>query len=102
MSDSNTTALEALRAQRQEALDTGRAIEPLVSGPQHALLARRIASDLRDLELAASELAELVNSWQFLAAMCGLFDDLDESERPAPDWRARIEQALALIDEATA
>jgi hypothetical protein len=34
--------------------------------------------------------------------MCGLFDDLDESERPAPDWRARIEQALALIDEATA
>jgi hypothetical protein len=102
MSDSDTTELEALRAQRQDALDTERAIEPLVSGPEHALLAKRIATDLRDLELAASELAELVNSWQFLAGMCGLFDDLDESERPAPDWRARIEQALALIDEATA
>jgi hypothetical protein len=102
MSDSDTTELAALHAQRQDALDTGRAIEPLVSGPEHALLAKRIASDLRDLELAATELAELVNSWQFLAGMCGLFDDLDESERPAPDWRARIEQALALIDEATA
>jgi hypothetical protein len=34
--------------------------------------------------------------------MCGLFDGLEESERPDADWRARIEQALALIEEATA
>jgi hypothetical protein len=53
MSDSDTTELDALRAQRQDALDTGRPIEPLVSGPEHALLATRIASDLRGLELAA-------------------------------------------------
>jgi len=34
--------------------------------------------------------------------MCGLFDDLDEAERPDRDWRSHIEQALALIEEATA
>jgi hypothetical protein len=34
--------------------------------------------------------------------MCGLLDDLEESERPDSDWRARIEEALASIEEATA
>jgi hypothetical protein len=43
-----------------------------------------------------------VNSWQYLAAICGLFDQLDESERPDSDWRQQIEAALALVEEATA
>jgi len=77
-------------------------MEPLVSGPEHALLAKQVASDLRSLVNAAGDLAELVNSWQLLAGMCGLFDDLDETERPAADWRSQIEQALARIEEATA
>ena len=87
---------------RQEALDAGRAIEPLVSGPEHALLARRVAAELRALVAGAQSLAELLSSWQYLAGMCGLFDGLEASERPDHDWRAQIEQALAQIDEATA
>ncbi len=79
-----------------------RPLDPLVSGPEHLLLAKQVASDLRALVSASSDLAELVTSWQYLAGMCGLFDELDESERPDPDWRMRIEQALALIEEATA
>jgi hypothetical protein len=75
---------------------------PLVEGPEHALLAKRVASDLDALVDAAGDLAELVNSWQFLAGMCGLFDGLEETERPDRDWRAQIEQALAVIEEATA
>ena len=77
-------------------------MDPLVSGGEHALLARQVASDLRALVSAATDLAELVNSWQYLAGMCGLFDDLEESERPGSDWRAQIEQSLARIEEATA
>jgi len=77
-------------------------MDPLVTGPEHALLARRVAMDLRALVSSASDLAELVRSWHYLAGMCGLFDELEESERPDRDWRARIEQSLALIEEATA
>ena len=73
-----------------------------MTGPEHALLARRVASDLRALVTAAGDLAELVQSWQHLAGMCGLFDELEESERPDRDWRAQIEQSIALIEEATA
>jgi hypothetical protein len=73
-----------------------------VSGPEHALLARQVSTDLRALATAAGDLAELVSSWQYLAVMCGLFDDLEDSERPDSDWRSRIEEALAVIDEATA
>jgi hypothetical protein len=101
MSDDDAARLDALRRTRQEALDAGKPIEPLVGGPDHALLARRVAAELRSLVDSAGGLAELVNSWQYLAGMCGLFDDLDESERPDRDWRARIEQSLALVEEAT-
>jgi len=73
-----------------------------VTGPEHAALAKTIAADLRVLQQAATDLAEFVSSWQYLAGMCGLFDDLDESERPNADWRTQIEQALAFIEEATA
>lgn len=102
MSDDDATRLAELRKRRQDACERGNATGPLVDGPEHALLARQVASDLRALVDAASELAELVNSWQYLAAMCGLFDELDEADQPASDWRMRIEQALALIEEATA
>ncbi len=102
MREDDAARLDQLRARRQDALVAGRAIEPLVGGPEHALLAKQVASELRSLVNAAGDLAELVNSWQYLAGMCGLFDDLDESERPAADWRAQIEEALARIEEATA
>jgi hypothetical protein len=102
MSDADATPLEELRKRRAEAIAEGKALDPLVSGPEHALLATQVAREVRALVSATSDLAELVTSWQYLAGMCGLFDDLDESERPDPDWRVRIEQALALIEEATA
>ena len=102
MSDSDATPLDELRKRRQDALDAGKSLDPLVSGAEHSLLAKQVAGDLRALVSASSELADLVTSWQYLAGMCGLFDDLDESERPDPNWRMRIEQALALIEEATA
>jgi hypothetical protein len=102
MTEDDRGRLEEIRRRRQDAFATGRAIDPLVTGPEHALLARRVAGDLRALVTAANDLAELVKSWQYLAGMCGLFDDLEESERPDRDWRARIEQSLALIEEATA
>jgi hypothetical protein len=101
MSEADATRLEELRRLRQEAFDAGTPIEPLVGGPDHALLARQVASDLRALVDAAGRLAALVDSWQYLAGMCGLFDGLDESELPDRDWRARIEQSLAEIEEAT-
>jgi hypothetical protein len=101
MSDDDAARLDTLRRTRQEALDAGRPIEPLVGGPDHALLASRVAVELRGLVDGARSLADLVTSWQYLAGMCGLFDDLDESERPDRDWRARIEQSLALVEEAT-
>jgi hypothetical protein len=101
VSDADATRLDALRRIRQEARDAGRPIEPLVGGPDHALLAKQVAADLRALVDAAGSLAELVSSWQYLAGMCGLFDELEESERPDRDWRASIEQALALVEEAT-
>jgi hypothetical protein len=100
--DDDAVRLDELRKQRQQAFDAGHAKAPLVDGPEHALLARQIAGRLRSLVDAATDLAELVNSWQYLAGMCGLFDGLEESEGPDGDWRSRIEQALALIEEATA
>ena len=102
MSDADKTRLDELRKRRQHALDAGKSLDPLVSGAEHSLLAKQVASELRALVSASSELADLVTSWQYLAGMCGLFDELDESERPDPDWRMRIEQSLALIEEATA
>jgi hypothetical protein len=102
MSDDDAIRLDELRKERQEALVAGKPLDPLVAGPEHELLARQVAADLRALVDAASDLAELVDSWQYLAGMCGLFDKLGESERPDRDWRSRIEQALALIEEATA
>ena len=102
MSESDRARLEDIRKRRQDAFAAGRASDPLVSGPEHTLLARRVARDLRALVAAADDLAELVRSWQYLAGMCGLFDGLDEPERPDGDWRARIEHSLALIEEATA
>jgi len=102
MSDADRASLEAIRKARADARAGGLALDPLVSGPDHALLAREVAADLRDLVQRASDLAELLGSWQYLAGMCGLFDELEESERPDSDWRARIEQALASIEEATA
>jgi len=102
MGESERARLELVRKRRQDALDAGRAVDPLLDGPEHLLLATRVAMDLRAMVAAADDLAELVRSWQFLAGMCGLFDSLDESERPDPDWRARIERSLALIEEATA
>ena len=101
MSEEEAARLQELRRLRQEAFDAGTPIEPLVGGPDHALLARQVASDLRALVDAAGRLAALVDSWQYLAGMCGLFDGLDESERPDRDWRARIEQSLAEVEEAT-
>jgi hypothetical protein len=102
VSDADARRLDALRVRRQEAFAAGHPLDPLVVGPEHELLARRVAAELRALVGAAGDLAGLVDSWQYLAGMCGLFDELDESERPDRDWRARIEQALALIEEATA
>jgi len=100
--DDAATRLEEIRKRRHDAFASGKPVDPLVTGPEHALLARRVASDLRALVDAATDLAALVSSWQYLAGMCGLFDDLEEPERPDSDWRSRIEQALALIEEATA
>lgn len=91
-----------MRKRRLDAIASGRPVDPLVEGSEHTLLARRVAADLRALVTAADDLAELVRSWQYLAGMCGLFDGLEESERPDRDWRAQIEQSLASIDEATA
>ncbi|HEY1778640.1 MAG TPA: hypothetical protein VGG41_20965 [Solirubrobacteraceae bacterium] len=102
MTDDDRARLEAVRKAREDAGAAGKAPDPLVEGPEHALLAREVATDLQALVRRASDLAELVGSWQLLAGMCGLFDELDESERPDSDWRARIEQALASIEEATA
>jgi hypothetical protein len=102
VSDDDRGQLDELRKRRQDAFAAGAAIDPLVAGAEHALLARGVAADLHALVTAAGDLAELVNSWQYLAGMCGLFDELEESERPDPDWRARIEESLALIEEATA
>ena len=102
MSDADRVRLDELRKRRQDALDAGKAIDPLVRGPEHTLLAQQVASELRALSNAADDLEELVTSWQHLAGMCGLFDELEEPERPHTDWRARIEQSLAFIDEATA
>ena len=102
MGGDRDSRLEEIRARREAALAAGRPLDPLVAGPEHALLAEQVASDLRALVKAACDLAELVSAWEQLAGMCGLFDGLEESERPDADWRARIEQALALIEEATA
>ena len=102
MSDDDATRLEEIRKLRQDAFDAAQAVDPLVSGPEHALLAKQVAAQVRALQTAADGLVSLVNSWQYLAGMCGLFDDLDEAERPDRDWRSHIEQALALIEEATA
>jgi len=102
MTEDDRAQSEAIRDRRQDARAAGHPLDPLVTGPEHALLAKQVAADLRALEQSASDLAELVSSWQYLAGMCGLFDDLDESERPESDWRTRIEQALAFIEEATA
>jgi hypothetical protein len=102
MSDPDATRLDALRTRRAQAFAAGNPIDPLLRGPEHALLARRVAADLRALVSSAGDLADLVNSWSYLAGMCGLFDELEESERPDRDWRLQIEQALALIEEATA
>jgi len=102
MSEEAAARLDALRRARHDALTAGPTIEPLVAGPEHALLAAVVAGELRALVEAATGVAELVTSWQYLAGMCGLFDDLGDAERPPADWRARIEQALALIEEATA
>jgi hypothetical protein len=101
MSAADAARLEELRRLRQEAFDTGTPIEPLVGGQDHALLARQVAAEIRALVDASGNLAELVNSWQYLAGMCGLFDGLDEPQRPDRDWRARIEQSLAVVEEAT-
>jgi hypothetical protein len=100
--EDDAARLEQARRRRADALAEGRAVEPLVAGPEHALLARQVAAELRALVNGANDVAELVRSWQYLAGMCGLFDDLAETERPAPDWRAQIEQALAFVEEATA
>jgi hypothetical protein len=102
VSDGDAASLDEIRKRRQDAFDAGEAIDPLVDGPEHTLLARQVASQLRALVNSAADLAELVDGWQYLAGMCGLFDELNGSERPDPDWRSQIEQALALIEEATA
>jgi hypothetical protein len=102
MTESDSARLDDMRKRRQDAIAAGRAVDPVVTGPEHTLLARRVATDLRALASAADDLAELVRSWQYLAGMCGLFDELEEPERPDRDWRAQIEQSLAIIDEATA
>jgi len=102
MGEGERARLEATRKRRQDALDAGQRVDPLVQGSEHLLLAKQVAMDLRALVTAADDLAGLLRSWQLLAGMCGLFDGLDESTRPDPDWRARIEQSLALIEEATA
>jgi hypothetical protein len=102
MTDEDRASLEAIRKAREDARAAGQALDPLVAGPEHALLAREVATDLRALVQRATDLAELLGSWQYLAGMCGLLDDLEESERPDSDWRARIEEALASVEEATA
>jgi hypothetical protein len=101
MSEDQAARLQELRRLRQEAFDAGTPMDPVVDGPEHELLARQVAADLRALVDGAARLAELVDSWQYLAGMCGLFDGLDESERPDRDWRARIERSLAEVEEAT-
>ena len=102
MSEDDAAHVDKVRKRRQEAVAAGKALDPLVAGSEHALLAKHVATELRALVRAATDLAELVNSWQYLAGMCGLFADLEKSERPDSDWRARIERALALVEEATA
>ena len=52
--------LEEIRASREAALAAGTPLDPLVGGPEHALLAEAVASDLRALVKAACDLAELV------------------------------------------
>jgi hypothetical protein len=99
--EDDASRLDELRKRREDARAAGRVLRPLVAGPEHAMLAKQVASDVRALVRAAADLAELVNSWQYLAGMCGLFDDLEEAERPDSDWRSQIEQALARIEEAT-
>jgi hypothetical protein len=102
MTDDDRARLDAIRDRRHAAHSAGHPLDPLVTGPEHALLAKQIATDLRALQQSATDLADLVSSWQYLAGMCGLFDDLDESERPDTDWRTQLERALAFIEEATA
>jgi hypothetical protein len=102
MTEDDPARLEAIRRRRLEARTAGNPLDPLVAGPEHALLAKVVAADLLALRQRATDLAELVASWQYLAGMCGLFDDLAGSERPGADWRTQIEQALASIEEATA
>ncbi len=92
MSEDEATRLDALRRRRQDAFAAGRAQEPVVAGPEHALLARRVAGDLRALVRSATDLAELVTSWQYLAGMCGLFDELDGA------LRNLLENALTATD----
>jgi hypothetical protein len=102
VTEDDRAGLEAIRRARADAQAAGHALDPLVAGPEHELLAKEVASDLAALVQRATDLAELLRSWQYLAGTCGLFDDLEESERPDSDWRARIEEALASIEEATA
>jgi hypothetical protein len=102
MGGEGASELDAMRERRVRARLAGRPLEPLVGGPEHELLARRVAGELRALVGAAEELAALVSSWDQLAGMCGLFDGLAGADAPGADWRARIEQALARIEEATA
>ena len=102
MSDEGSARLEAIRTQREQARSAREPLDPLVSGPEHKLLAKQVAMELQALTASANNLAELLGSWQYLAGMCGLFDELPEAERPDSDWRTRIEEALAAIEEATA
>jgi len=102
VTEQDPTRLGRLLEERRAALAAGHEPRPLVAGPEHALLAGRVATGVRELVTAANELAEFVRSWQRQAVLCGLFDDVDEAERPVADWRAQIEEALAFVDEATA
>lgn len=102
MQDDEALRLEEIRRLLADASAAGRTLDPLVAGPDHELLARRVAADLRALVRSAGELADLVTSWEYLAGMCGLFDELPQGERPDSDWRTQIEQSLAAIEEATA
>ena len=94
--------LEAIRTRREQLRAARKPLDPLVGGPEHELLARQVATELRALTASAGDLAALVTSWQYLAGMCGLFDELPAAERPDSDWRKQIEEALAAIEEATA
>jgi len=102
MSDDASARLEAIRRQREHAHSARQPLDPLVGGPEHELLAKQVAKELRALTASANNLAELLASWQYLAGMCGLFDELPAAERPDGDWRKQIEEALAAIEEATA